>query len=380
MLLTCPTCRSGLQVPDGTTAHVRCPSCRTIFAPAADTPAPVATPKPPPRPTAPTVRNEPAATPAVPRRRERVRDEEERPRRRERERDEEEPRPRRRERADGLSQEERAARRAAFQRAAWGCKLLALSLALYALSMLLISVYFIRAAIASDTDPAFITGAGALGLINWIVGAVGVGLCLSGYVSAGHWRFGITAAVMVVVHGIFLAAVVNRGEAAAEFLRGSATTSSGAGMLAQLPTKLDALTLYLAWWVYPDQMNAPGSVIVLSMLTGVAEMVRLACIMLFLSCLARAAGDDELVHRCVRAAGLVCIVPGLMALAMLVIGGFMIETSAQGSTGGAVVGHMVVMGVYAVFAGMILKPLMATRDTADASDAPFESEKVVFGG
>ena len=31
MLLTCPTCQSGLQVPDGTTAMVRCPACKAVF-------------------------------------------------------------------------------------------------------------------------------------------------------------------------------------------------------------------------------------------------------------------------------------------------------------------------------------------------------------
>ncbi|MBN9118610.1 MAG: hypothetical protein J0I06_05560, partial [Planctomycetes bacterium] len=33
VLLTCPTCRSGLEVPDGTTALVRCPACKTVFSP-----------------------------------------------------------------------------------------------------------------------------------------------------------------------------------------------------------------------------------------------------------------------------------------------------------------------------------------------------------
>src|SRR5436305_14441810 len=32
--LTCPNCRSGLEVPAGTTAMVRCPACRTVFSPA----------------------------------------------------------------------------------------------------------------------------------------------------------------------------------------------------------------------------------------------------------------------------------------------------------------------------------------------------------
>ena len=39
MQLICPTCRSGLEVPDGTTAHVRCPACKSVF-PAEDGLAP----------------------------------------------------------------------------------------------------------------------------------------------------------------------------------------------------------------------------------------------------------------------------------------------------------------------------------------------------
>src|SRR5262245_45592420 len=46
MLLTCPTCRSGLEVPDGTTAMVRCPACKRVFSPADG----VASPKPKPAP------------------------------------------------------------------------------------------------------------------------------------------------------------------------------------------------------------------------------------------------------------------------------------------------------------------------------------------
>ena len=258
--------------------------------------------------------------------------------------------------------------------------MIALSLALYAFSMLLICMFFIRAAAASDVDPALLSAAGALGLINWIVGAVGLGLCLSGHSSPGHYRFGITAAVMIVVHGIFLLAVVNRGEAAAEFMRTQSTTTSAAGALAQMPTKLDSLTLYMAWAMYPAQMNAPNNVVILSVLTGVAEMMRLACIMMMLSCLARAAGDEELVHRCVRSAGVVCFVPGVMALGMLAVGAFMIETNAAVSSFGSIVGHMVVMGVYAVFAGMILAPLMAARDAAYASEFPFETQRIKLGG
>ena len=378
MLLTCPTCQSGLQVPDGTTAHVRCPTCRTVFAPGAEPAPPPAPPPPVAAPTRPT-RHPPREAAPPPRRRTR-REREPEPEPDDDDRDREDDAPRRRPApADGLTAEERRSQQAAFERAAWGCKLISLSLGLYALSMVLISFFFIRAALASDVDPALLSAAGALGLINWIVGAVGVGLCLSGQPSPGHWRFGITAAVVVVVHAIFLLAVVNRGESAAEFMRNQNTTTTTAGTLAQLPTKLDALTLYMTWGVYPGQMGAPNSVVVLSVLTGAVEMMRLAAIMLLLSCLARAAGDEDAMHKCARSAGVVCFVPGVMALGTLAVAAFIFETNAQSSSVGAILAHMLVMGVYAVLGGMILSPLTASRDTAYACEYPFEARMTSLG-
>ena len=391
--LTCPTCRSGLQVPDGTTAHVRCPACRTVFAPddniaPAPLPLPLPPPPPPPRPAPRPVRK-PAPLPLPPPRVEKEDRPPPRRRRRGRGRDEyaeeddqwhDKERARRRALDDGLTPEERRAQRAAFQRGAWGCRLVALSLSLYATSMFLICMFFIRAAAMGNVDPGLLNGAGVLGLINWTVSAVGVGLCMSGRPSPGHWRYAIVAAVMVVVHGIFLLAVVNRGEAAAEFLRDGNTVTVYAGTLAQLPTKMDTLTLYMTWMVYPDRMYAPNRAFALSLITGAMEMLRLASVMLLLACLARAAGDDELAYRCARAAGRSCFIPGVMALGVLLIAAFIFETNAQSSSFGAVVAHLLVMGVYALLAGMILPPLLAARECVDACEYPFESQRVVIGG
>ena len=66
-IASCPKCAASLKVPDGTSAAVRCPKCKTVFKPNApaqpafevvDEPTP---PKPSPRPAAPA---KPAPKPA----------------------------------------------------------------------------------------------------------------------------------------------------------------------------------------------------------------------------------------------------------------------------------------------------------------------------
>jgi hypothetical protein len=124
---------------------------------------------------------------------------------------EERPRKRtRRDPNDGLSPAARAARRAAFGRAAIGVKLIWASFGLFAASMMFFNVYFFQSAF-SEPSNAFIVFAGLFGLFNWLLAAVGVGLCLSGPAAPGHWGYGIGAAVAVVVHLVLLAVLLGQG-------------------------------------------------------------------------------------------------------------------------------------------------------------------------
>ena len=225
MLLTCPNCRSGLQVPDGTTALVRCPACKNIFSPAED-----AAPEEEEVEEGEEEEDRPKSRrPASkqdddrprPKRR-RARDEEEDEEERDRKpgnrdfdpvTEEEDRRRKRRRRSESdekLSPEEKAVRRAAFKRAAAGARLIWISLALFMLSMLLILIFFLQSAFIVPM-PIFITLAGVLGLINWILAAVGVGLCLSGPRSPGMLGYGISAAVTVAVHLLFVLVLVAQG-------------------------------------------------------------------------------------------------------------------------------------------------------------------------
>lgn len=383
MLLICPSCRSGLEVPDGTTALVRCPACKTVFAPADSAQPEIEEEDEDEKPT----------RPRRARKDEDEEDEDDRPRSRRRSRrrrDEEEeeddenrdfdPLPegeeKRRRRSpssradDGLTPDEKAARRAAFDRAAWGATLIWISFALFMISMALILIFFFHAAFG-DPLGLYVILAGVLGLLNWLLAAVGVGLCLSGPVVKGHWGYGIGAAVAIGVHLILLAVLVGQGR---EF--GISKSEDGVGLVrwAMIPTRLNATMFYITALVYPENHGAtPKTAMPLSMLTGVAEMVRTVLIMMFLSRLARAALDEDLAHQCTRAAGIASAAPAMMALVIFVFVAFMIETNAPLNRFTLTLFATVFMSVYAIVNAAILPCFTAARDVADACDEPFQS-------
>ncbi|QJW94353.1 hypothetical protein [Frigoriglobus tundricola] len=384
MLLTCPQCRSGLQVPDDTTALVRCPACKTVFSPAGG-----AAPEPDEE------EDEPKAKTRRPQRDE---EEDERPRKKPRRsartdgdededeepenRDfdpvtEEEDRARRRRKrpkddSSGLSPEEKAAKRAAFQRAAWGARLIWISFGLFLLSMLVVIIFFFQFTFRVVT-PGYLTIAGAIGLVNWVLAAVGVGLCLSGPRTPGHWGYGIGAAVAVFVHGVFLLVIVTpRTEnASGRDVEGGSTTQV---RWARLATNLDHTMFYLLALAYSGEQGIMvGKPPPLYMIAGIFEMVRTMFIMLMLSCLSRAALDEELAHKCTRAAGAASIAPALVAVIILIVFAFLIETNAGLDLFARIVINTTVMGVYAIMMGVVFPSFMTAREVADACDEPFQS-------
>jgi LSD1 subclass zinc finger protein len=389
VLLICPNCRSGLEVPDGTTALVRCPACKTVFAPAdgaaheEDETDEEEQPKAKPRKPA---RDEEAEDdrPRKKRSAKRSREEED-------EEDEDEPetknrdfdpetedeakqRKKRRKPAadDSLTPEERAARRAAFERAAWGCRLIWISFALFMLSMVLIIIFYFQLALVRLVAPStvYITLAGVLGLLNWIVAAVGIGLCLSGPRAPGHWGYGISAAVATAVHLVMVLALVSQGK---EPGVASAADSTEVTRWELLPTRLDATMFYLTMIVYQDQGFTPKGQLLVSMITGVVEMTRTVLIMMMLSCLARAALDEDLAHKCTRAAGIASGGPGLIALIMFLLVAALVETNAGLNLSTLILITAVKMGIYSILAGVIMPAFMTAREVNDACDEPFQS-------
>jgi hypothetical protein len=365
VLLTCPNCRSGLQVPDGTTALVRCPACTMVFS-AADGAAPAEEPKAPRKPAAPKGK---VAAKAEPKPENRDFDppdpEEDKKRRRKR---------RRRPDDDSLSPAEKAARRAAFTRAAWGCKLIWVSFALFMLSMALIIVFFFQSAFTAQL-PLFITLAGLIGLVNWLLAAVGVGLCLTGPRVPGHLGYGIAAAAAVLLHFAFLLILVAGGrEASIGKTTEDAGGAPGNARWGLLPTRLDATMFYITAVAYRDTQGAtPKGPMTLSMIIGVLEMTRTVCILMLLSRLARAALDEELAHKCTRAAGIASVGPGAVALLIFLFVAAVIETNAGTGTFTMVLFATVNMSAYAIVNATIFPAFMAAREVADACEEPYQS-------
>ena len=436
MLLTCPTCRSGLQVPDGTAAMVRCPACKSVFSSADGL-----TPPGPALEERPERDREPERSPRTanrqrsrerdddrPRRRDRDddrrgrpdRDERERERRRDRDRDDDErsrgkgrpvekdrdesqqpksenrdfdpddptKRPRKRKRLfddDELSEEERKLLKAAFLRAAWGCKLIWISIILFMSSMGCIIVYWFGAAFG-EPSPVFLMLAGVVGVFNWILGLIGIGLCLSGPPSPGHWGYGIAAAIAAVLHAILLLGLI---ASVRDMPVGShAYRDPATERWALVPTRMDTVTIYLAVICYPSEelvsdslgsgssgKNQPRShSLGLSLVVGVVEMIRIVLIMMVLSCLSRAAGDEDLSGACTRAGGTASLGPGVLAVVMLLYAVMMIETNAQTGTFTRIIFTTLCMGVYAVLGGTMLRAMFAARDATDVCEEPYQSQ------
>ena len=373
MQLTCPTCRSGLAVPDGTTAHVRCPACRTVFSAAAGIapPAPVLLPPvpvpTPPRP-APRPREEPKRKP---RHQEPKEDDEEQDDRRDGIADAPPPTERRRRKPAErtLTPEERRQQRAIFHRGMYGARLIQISLLFYIPAVLFVPLHQIIAEVTKDEVPLVLILAGIFGLINWVLGAIGISLCLAGPPSPGHYRFGISAVIVSVVHAVLLLAVVAKTSANSDYR----ALDRGTAMWAQIATQYDSLSFYLAYVVYPDDIPLHRADTILSFLTGVAEMTRLILFLMTLGCLAQAAGAKELSEDCTRMAGRVTIIPALLSLGMLAYKIVVIETNA-GHVGLVVYTlNYMYRGITLVAAGILGMTTRTVGDVVEVCEFPFQT-------
>lgn len=393
MLLTCPTCHSGLEVPDGTTALVRCPACKAVFAPSAGLAASETEPE--------DVDDEHEEEDEEeerdrPRRSRKARAKEQEAEDESNNRDfepgyfDDKPRKRRRaEEKDSLTSAERDSLRAAFTRAAWGCKLIWISYILFMFSMALIALFWLHlpASKFMDPRPQFIIAAGVLSIVYWILAPIGVGLCMTGPTSPGHWGYGIGALVACVLHGILLIVLVAQAN---EFVPGKLVgkADNNDGMNVQwwvLPTRLDALASYLALAIYHEEIEMTHKALTLSIVVGLAEMVRNIFLLMFISCMARAAGDEDLSDDCTRAAGFASFGLGILAVLMLLMMIGLVETKMMliamnrmsDAAGNMIFGLIYLcttVGVYLILMWMMFPSLVAARDAAEACEEPFESQ------
>jgi hypothetical protein len=357
-----------LQVPDGTTAQVRCPACKSVF-PAEDGLAP-AEPLPLAPPPAPPPPSKPKVAEAKPKRR----DEEEDEKNKNRDFDPEDPedrakrRPRNKEKSK-FTDEQKRELRAGFARGFFGARCIQISLLLYLPAVLLVPLHQILSQITHSEMGFVLVIAGIFGLANWTLGTIGLALSMSGPPSPGHWRFGVGGLVATFVHGVLLLAVVLKTQEHADYRDLDRETMRWA----QIATQYESLSFYLSYLVYPDDIPLKRSDTILGFLAGVMEMVRLIFILMTLSCLAKAAGDRPLAEDCTRMAGRITLIPAFMAFGMLIYKIVVIET---GATSGFMVYFLnyIYRGITLAVAAILGMTIRTIGDVAEACDSPYQSD------
>jgi uncharacterized CHY-type Zn-finger protein len=377
--ITCPTCRSGLQVPAGTTAMIRCPACNSIFsaADAAVQEEPKDRPKPRKKRLIPKKRvdDEPIT---LRRKRSGSKKGEKAEENRDFDPDISKKKAKKRRVIDdeGMSAAEKAELKAAFVRAAWGAKLIWVSILLFMLSMVLIVAFFFQVSLAFY-NPAFLYAAGMVGLLNWILGAIGVGLCISGPDSKGHMGYGIAAAIATGLHLFMLLIVVASSKDVVDSNLNASEQDRGAFRWVTLATRLDILALYPCYLLFgAEQGVLPPAALGTGIACGLLETLRIILIMMLLSCLAQAGGDEELSRFCTRAAGTASIGPGVLSIVMLLGVGFVAAARTDAQLLPKLLLLVLIMGIYAILAGFMLRALMATRETIDVCEEPYKSQQV----
>ncbi len=385
MLLVCPNCRSGLEVPDDTDALVRCPSCRTVFDPsiAQAPPAPARRPRP-------ADDDEDNDRPRS-RRPRRPESDDDRPRRNRRDDDDdyeddedEAPRPRRR--AGPVSDETPKAREkrkragAALRRAEMGAKLVKVGFIAYIASLMAVMSFGLITMVLKTGPVAALGVAAGLAAVNWLATPVGLGLLLSGTRPRGTIMYGVGALVVVVVHlGLMLGAVGRAGDEEqvqrmvklherAAMISGKQVedvdTIKSALQLANVPTRFQAVCVYPLAVAYSTLTREAGLDPVY-IAAGVVEMLRLILVLLTLGCAVRDVSKDA-EHACFWAAGIITFVPGgLIALNTAVVV-FVIETGMVMTGMGRTILGMTDVLTMNLLAGMLIKPFRAAGDAAEA--------------
>jgi hypothetical protein len=269
-----------------------------------------------------------------------------------------------------LTPEEKRQKLAEFHRGMYGTRLVQISLFFYIPAVLFVPLQQIMAQITKEEMAYLLVIAGIFGLVNWVIGLIGISLCLSGPEAPGHYRFGIASIVASIVHGVLLLAVVAKTSGNADY-RG---LDRGTAMWAQIATQYESLSFYLSYVIYPDDIPLRRSDSILSFITGVAEMTRLVLYLMMLSCLAQAAGDRELSDRCTRMAGRVTIIPGLLAIGMLIYKVIVIETGAGGTMIIVYALNYMYRGITLVVAGILGMTTRAVGDVVEACEFPYQSD------
>lgn len=368
-VLACPKCATGLRVPDGSVAAVRCPKCKTVFSPPApppafevvdESPAPLPPPPPPPKSTV-----RPAPRPAEPEPEFEVIDEpapRKRSRRDDDDDDDDRPRGRRRGRRnrrriwDDLDAYDKAV---TFRRGKVACLLLSISVWLYMGALGVATLLGLLFWAGSGVSFNLLVIPGLVGAGNWVVALVGLGFAVAG---PRHGKGLAVGALSVAgVHFILVVVCFVNLQGGVRGLGGFGVDGlQWATMITMLPV-VDALLPALIY-----SSGVIGTEFVFGVLTGGCEIARLVLILLMLQAFARAARDGGAEDKATNGVIVVSVTCGAVALVATLVA--VITYEAKMSSGLGTLGMLTFLGSFTAYTVMLIVPGVAAVETKDALD------------
>ncbi len=341
-LIPCPTCSSTLRVPDGITAQVRCPGCKTVFEAAAP---PVARPavtakvvRPaddpprssskirrrdddyddPPRPSGKSRRRDDDYDDEPPRSSSRVR-------RRDDDDDDYDDRPRRRRRDDDDDYDDDYGDRrddpvrGEFARGRLGALLLAISFWLYlsTLSVQALFIVLVWGGVQMSTNLPVLPG--VLGLANWLIAGVGLGFCCAGPTKYSARGLAIAAAAVAGVHFLFTVIIASEGRGGFDLFGGDGPAFATKKFAWEaLGSQLSSFEGAISWIIYGQGGRRGGHV--LAVIAGTVEVARFVLVVLALKAMSRAAKGYDGVEKSQMALTAVLVTVGLCMLLYTIVG------------------------------------------------------------
>ena len=376
-IASCPKCATKLKVPDGASASVRCPKCQTVFktnppaqpafevvdeAPPKLAPRPSAVAKPAPKPAPPAddfevVDEAPVKKKVVaktdldddqPRRKRRDDDDDDdRPRSKKRSRGDDDDRPRKSKRSSYYDDDEfdfkpTPGKRDGFAPGKLGAVFLSISfwtdVGMYGLLTLFVLIMW------SGGDITSVLGLliGPMRVVSWLVGLVGIGLCIAGPARAR--KLAVASAILAAIHvlliflGFLLVAKIGDFDFRDRPPSDRTTSKSNGPTISMEELGMLGLGLGLGTSIVPAEFTMPTIIygskflgksglgdFIMFLLASACDIARLILVMLTLKTMAEAAKANDGADKCRIGAKAVAIVCGSAIVLTLFIAIIVVE-------------------------------------------------------
>lgn len=217
-------------------------------------------------------------------------------------------------------------RRNPFGAAKIGLLLLSISMWLYVATFGFLVLVAILAWSESVSAINLIKIPGLLGLLNWIVGLVGIGFCIAGPTKYGARGLAIAATIVSVVQLVFMALVAGRTGGIYSGLQGS-SYGRDSFTIAAFSTMWVAVDAFLVVMVYASKIFGE---FVLPMIAGLCELARLILILLVARSISKAAKNRSAANSSLTSVYIVSITATVIPIILVLIAIILQSSSSSG--------------------------------------------------